>query len=183
MPLAISNRYATALADVVGKPDSSVTPEAALEQLHAVQSLLGESSELLNALTSPAVKPAEKRRIVRILGERLGLADAVRNFLFVVIDHRRLRLLGDMIGAFQSWFDNRQGVARIEVVSAQPLDEALRNSLLQRFGDVTRKTVKGGFEVDPALLGGVVVRHGSTVFDGSIRSQLRALNRAISGEA
>jgi F-type H+-transporting ATPase subunit delta len=183
MPLAIASRYATALADVVGREGSPVSPLQSLEQLLSFQNLVKQSHELQNALSSPAIKPAQKRRIVAAIGERLGLAQPVRNFLYIVIDHRRLRMLGEMIEAFQSWLDSKIGIARIEVQSAQPLDAALRESLVQKFGRLTKKQVRAEFGVDPSLIGGATVRHGSTVFDGSIRSQLRALDRAIAGEA
>ncbi len=183
MPLAIASRYATALADVVGREGSPVSPQQALEQLLSFQSLVKQSQELQGALSSPAVRPAQKRRLVATLGERLGMAQPVRNFLYIVIDHRRLRMLGEMIEAFQSWLDSKAGIARIEVVSATALDQAQRDSVLQRFGRLTGRQVRAEFEVDSSLLGGATVRHGSTVFDGSIRSQLRALDRAIAGEA
>jgi F-type H+-transporting ATPase subunit delta len=183
MPLAIASRYATALADVVGRAGSKVSPAAALEQLRSFQALFAQSPELQNALTSPAVRPAQKRRLVQALGERLGLATPVRNFLYIVMDHRRLRQLDEMMEVFGAWLDGKAGIARIEVVSAQPLDERLRETMRQRFGRVTGKQVLAGFAVDPALIGGATVRHGSQVFDGSIRSQLRALDRAISGDA
>ncbi len=183
MPLAIASRYATALADVVGREGSPVSPQQALEQLQSFEKLIAQSHELQNALTSPAVRPAQKRQIVASIGDRLGVAQPVRNFLYIVIDHRRLRMLGEMIGAFQSWLDGKIGIARIEVVSAQPLDLALKESVVEKFGRLTRKQVQAEFGVDPSLIGGATVRHGSTVFDGSIRSQLRALDRFIAGEA
>jgi F-type H+-transporting ATPase subunit delta len=183
MPLAIASRYATALADVVGRAGSPVSPQQALEQLLAFQSVVKQSHELQNALSSPAVRPVQKRQIVAAIGERLGMAQPVRNFVYIVIDHRRLRLLGEMIEAFQGWLDTKNGIARIEVVSATPLDQGQRDSVLQRFVKLTGRQVRAEFDVDRNLLGGATVRHGSTVFDGSIRSQLRALDRAIAGEA
>jgi F-type H+-transporting ATPase subunit delta len=183
MPLAIASRYAAALADVIGREGSPVSPQQALQQLRAFQSLVRQSHDLQNALSSPAVRPVQKRQVVASIGERLGLAQSVRNFLYIVIDHRRLRMLGEMIEAFRSWLDSEVGIARIEVASARPLDPALRESLVQKFGRLTEKQIQAEFGVDPSLIGGATVRHGSTVFDGSIRSQLRALDRAIAGEA
>lgn len=183
MSLAIANRYASALADVLSEPGSPVSPEGALEQLESFRRLLDSSAELLNALTSPAVEPAKKRTLVQRLGEGIGLSTPVRNFLFVVIDHRRLRVLDEIIAAFRSWLDEKLGIARIEVTSARPIDESLQAAVLEKFARVTGRRIEAGFEVDEDLLGGAVVRHGSTVYDGSIRAQLRSLDRSIAGEA
>ena len=183
MALAIANRYAVALAEVVTKPASVVSPEAALEQLAAMRSLLEESQPLRNVLNSPAVSPAEKRALIAGLCARMEVAAPVRNFLYVVIDHRRMRFIGEMIDAFRAWLDQKAGVARIEIASAQSIDEPQRGAIVQKFHRVTGRQVQAEFQVVPELLGGATVRYGSTVFDGSIRAQLEALDRAISGEA
>ena len=183
MALAIANRYAVALAEVVTKPASVVSPEAALEQLAAIRSLLEESQPLRNVLNSPAVSPAKKRALIASLCARMEVAAPVRNFLYVLIDHRRMRFIGEMIDAFRAWLDQKAGVARIEIASAQSIDEPRREAIVQKFHRVTGRQVHAEFRVVPELLGGATVRYGSTVFDGSIRAQLEALDRAISGEA
>ncbi len=183
MALAIANRYAVALAEVVTKPTSAVSPEAALEQLAAIRRLLEESQPLRNVLNSPAVSPAEKRALIASLCARMEVSNPVRNFLFVVIDHRRMRFIGEMIDAFRAWLDEKAGVARIEIASAQSIDEPRRDAIVEKFHRVTGRQVHAEFQVVPELLGGATVRYGSTVFDGSIRAQLAALDRAITGEA
>jgi F-type H+-transporting ATPase subunit delta len=182
MALAIANRYARALADVLGRPDSPVPPERALEQIESFRELLIESAELKNALLSPAVDTAKKRALVRILGERIGLSEPVRNFFYIVINHKRVGLLDDIIASFRSWLDDRGGIARLDVTSAQALDDGLQRSLVDRFSGVTGRTVRAKFHEDPELLGGAVVRHGSTVYDGSLRAQLNALDHALAGD-
>ena len=183
MALAIANRYAVALAEVVTKPASAVSPEAALEQLVAIRRLLEESQPLRNVLHSPAVGPAEKRALIASLCARMEVSNPVRNFLFVVIDHRRTQFIGEMIDAFRAWLDEKAGVARIEVASAQSIDEPRRDAIVEKFHRVTGRQVRAAFRVVPELVGGATVRYGSTVFDGSIRAQLEALDRAITGEA
>ena len=183
MALAVANRYAQALADVVSKPGAGVEPEAAIGQLVRFQELLEVSRPLRRVLASPAVTPANKRALVATLCERLEIAVVVRNFLYVVIDHRRMRFIGEMIDAFRAWLDQKAGVARIEIASAQSIDEPRREAIVQKFHRVTGRQVHAEFRVVPELLGGATVRYGSTVFDGSIRAQLEALDRAISGEA
>ena len=112
----------------------------------------------------------------------MGLSIPVRNFLYVVIDHRRVRLLATMVDSLRSWLDATLGIARLSVVSAAPMNESLRGSVIQKFNLVTGKRVQARFEVDPSLLGGTVVRHGSMLYDGSLRAQLKALDRTLAAE-
>jgi F-type H+-transporting ATPase subunit delta len=179
MPLAIANRYAQALGEVVSQAGSPVGPEAVLQQLGAFQQLLAESAELNTVLISPAVAPAKKRALVASLGERLGLPVPVRNFLFVVIDHRRMELLPEIIKALRDWLDQKLGIARLDVRAARALDQAQQSSVEQAFERLTGKQVRAIFGVDPDLLGGAMVRHGSVVYDGSLRAQLQALKQAL----
>lgn len=181
MALAIATRYVRALADVLGRPDSPLTPETALGQLEAFRSLIDGSNELRNVLISPAVDSAKKRVIVRELGRRIGIDEPVRNFLYIVMNHKRVELLASMISVFRTWLDNQLGIARIEVTSAESMDATLRQSLQNSFGLVTGRRVRARFHEDPELLGGAVVRHGSTVYDGSLRTQLKALDRVLTG--
>lgn len=181
MALAIANRYVRALAEVLGRPGSSLQPETALEQLEAFRSLIDGSDELGNVLVSPAVDSSRKREIVRELGRRMGSAEPVLNFLYIVIDHKRVALLDTMISVFRAWLDDEMGIARIEVTSAESMDTTLQQSLLNRFGRVTGRRVRARFHEDPELIGGAVVRHGSTVYDGSLRRQLNALDLVLAG--
>ena len=183
MALALANRYAQALADVVSKPGAAVEPEVAIGQLVQFQELLDESRPLRGVLVSPAVTPANKRALVATLCERLEIAGVIRNFLYVVIDHRRMRFLGEMINAFREWLDDRAGVARLLVTTAKPIGEQQQNAFIDKFSRVTGSSVVAEFNVSADLVGGATVRHASTLFDGSLRAQLQALDRAIAGES
>ena len=183
MALAVANRYAQALADVVSKPGTGAEPKLAIGQLVRFQELLEVSRPLRRVLASPAVTPANKRALVATLCERLEIAVVVRNFLYVVIDHRRMPFLGEMIGAFQEWLDDQAGVARLLVTTAQPIGEQQQSAFIEKFSKVTGSTVVAEFGVSSDLVGGATVRHASTLFDGSLRAQLKALDRAIAGES
>ena len=182
MALAIANRYASALAEVVSQPGCAIGAEAALGQLDHFHGLLAESKELRRILDSPAVSPSDKRRLTARLAERLELSVTVRNFLYVVIDHRRMPVLDQMIDAFRQWIDERAGVARIMVASARPMARQQRDALISKFSRVIGRTVSAEFTVKPELVGGATVRFGSTVFDGSLRAQFNHLDRVLSGE-
>ena len=183
MALAVANRYAQALGDVVSKPGTGVEPEAAIGQLVRFQELLEVSRPLRGVLVSPAVTPANRRALVATLCERLEIGRVVRNFLCVVVDHRRMPVLGEMIEAFRKWLDDQAGVARLLVTTARPIGEQQQSAFIEKFSKVTGSSVVAEFSVSSDLIGGAAVRHASTVFDGSVRAQLKALDRAIAGES
>ena len=183
MASAIANRYAAALADVLARPNAAQTPESALDQLRAFDGLLAESEELRNLFASPAVATAQKRKLAQTLGQRLGIADPVRNLLFILIDHRRMGVFSDIVEAYTAALDTSRGVARIRVASALPMPEDQRNQVIEKFRQITGRAVEADFHADESLLGGSVVRVGGKVYDGSLRSQLAVLDRAMAGEA
>ncbi len=172
---AVGTRYAKALIEVVMAPGSKIDPKLALAELRAIQELIGGSTVLHNALLSPAISPARKRAVVGRLIEPLGVSRAVRNFAFVVIDHRRIHSLASMVEAFDILIDERLGFVPGEVASASPLTDSQRASLDVELSRLTGKRTKLNFTIDPALIGGVVARVGSLVYDGSVRGQLERL--------
>jgi F-type H+-transporting ATPase subunit delta len=182
MASAIANRYAAALADVLAKPGASQSPESALEQLRAFDGLIRESEELRGVLASPAVAVAQKRNLADALGRRLGIGPAVRNLLFILIDHRRMGAFSEVVEAYSAVLDERRGVARIRVASALPMPADQRNQVIERFRHITGRAVEADFEADESLLGGSIVRVGGKVYDGSLRAQLATLDRAMAGE-
>jgi F-type H+-transporting ATPase subunit delta len=183
MPLALANRYANALADVVTKPSSPVKPADAVAQLHSFGALLGSSVELQNALTTPAVPASRKRAVVGRLAESMGLAQIIRNFLFVLIDHRRIAAVPEIVQSFELIVDERLGFARAEVISARELTEVQRAAVSSELEKLSGKRLRSRFTVDEALIGGLVARIGSTVYDGSVRGQLQMLQHKLAAEA
>ena len=132
---------------------------------------------------SPRPFPAKKHVIVAALTRRLGFPTPLLNFLYVVIDHRRLGMLNELIDALRSWLDDHVGIARIEVVSALALPEEQRQRLIAAFNAMTRRKVLAQFHEDASILGGVLVKYGSRLYDGSLKAQLRSLDRAIAQHA
>lgn len=175
-------RYARALADVAFAPNAQVKAGEAAQQLRSVQELLESSEELRNALLTPAVASARKRAVIEQFAGLLGLSRIVRNFLFVLINHRRVGELRGIIEAFEQIVDERLGFARAEVSSAQPLGEEQRAELERELSQVSGKQVRVSVKVDPALIGGVAARIGSTVYDGSVRSELEQMRRRLTRE-
>jgi F-type H+-transporting ATPase subunit delta len=180
MPLALAKRYAQALADVLLEPSSGVDPRGAVEQLRSVEDLITGSDELRTVLLNPAVTPSRKRAIVAKLTVPLELTPLVRNFLFVLIDRRRISMLGEIRAAFEGVLDERLGIVRADVTSARELRDFQRGEMTERLVALTGKQVRCDFSVDESLLGGAVVRIGSTIYDGSLRGQLESLKQRLS---
>ncbi len=183
MPSAVANRYARALVDIVMAPGSSLKPEDAVAQLHTVEELIGASSELRTALLTPAISNSRKRAVVGAILEKLSVAPFIRNFLYVIINHRRISWLGEIREAFELLLDERLGFVRAEVSSATPLDARRGANLEAELSRLTGKRMRLRFSVDSGLLGGVVARIGSTVFDGSVRGQLQQLRRQLTEQS
>ncbi len=180
---AVAQRYANALADVATKAGSPLRPQDAAAQLQAFQSALDESAELREILSTPAAPASRKKAVVQRIATALQLSAVVRNFLFVLVDHRRTGMLPEIIHAFELTVDERLGFARAEVAAARELNEKQRNALGGELERLTGKRIRMRFTVDGSLIGGVVARIGSTVYDGSVRGQLGSLERRLSAES
>jgi F-type H+-transporting ATPase subunit delta len=107
----------------------------------------------------------------------------LRNFLSVLLDHHRMTSLSQVRAAFEAIVDKHSGVVRAEVISAEPLNEAQAQQLQTALNRLSGKIVKMRTSVDSGLIGGVVARIGSTVYDGSVRGQLEGMRRKLSSEA
>lgn len=183
MPLsAVATRYANALADVVTASGSAADPQTALAELRAFEAVLKESAELHTALITPAVAGSRKKAVIGRIADVLKLSRITRNFLFVLVDHRRIAALADIIQSFEVVIDERLGFARAEVISAREMTEQQRGALNARLEGLTGKRVRPHYSVDDALIGGVIARIGSTIYDGSVRGQLESLERRMSAE-
>lgn len=181
MALAIAQRYSTALAEAITGPSASGDPKQALDQLRSLQATLDESSDLRSVFASPAIAISSKHGLATKIGERLGFTPAILNFVYVLLDHNRIPILGEIIETFSAWLDDREGLARIEVTSAAELDDSKRSEIINRFSTLLGKRIEAQYSTDDQLLGGVVVRVGGTLYDGSMVSQLRDLSRSMAG--
>ncbi len=144
MPEAVSYRYARALADAVLDPRSGMTAEKAKSELRAFDDLVSSSAELQNALLSPAVAPARKRAVIARFASELPLQKIVRNFLYVLVDRRRIGLLHDIQAAFEAEIDERSGIVRAQVTSAAALAEPERAQVQATLSHLTGKQVRIG---------------------------------------
>jgi F-type H+-transporting ATPase subunit delta len=179
---AVAARYANALADVVTGSASALTPQQAVAELRSFESLLRDSPELLNALVTPAVAGSRKKAVVERLADILKLSRVTRNLLFVLVDRRRISSLSDIIHSFEEVVDARLGYAQANVSSSIALGEVEQRAVTAQLERLTGKRLRMRFSVDPSLIGGAVARIGSTVYDGSVRGQLAAIENRLSAE-
>lgn len=175
MSTVVASRYAGALVDILLSPQAKIAPDAALTQLRTVRAMQSESNELRKVLASPAVGAAKKRAVIAQFAALVPLSPIIRNFLYVLIDHRRIAMLPEVISAVESQMDERTGVARAYITSARPLDESQQAAVQAALAKVTGKQVLGQYAVDESLIGGVVAKIGSRIYDGSVRGQLDSL--------
>jgi F-type H+-transporting ATPase subunit delta len=179
MVSVIASRYASALVEVVTAPGSKLEGAAASKQLRDVEAAVNLSSQLRGILQNPAISRSRKRAVIGRIAEAVEIAPQIKNFLFVAADRGRIGQLSEIREAFETLLDQRLGFARAEVTSAQALDSSQRERLEVQLTRISGKSVRPLYSVDPALVGGVVARIGSTVYDGSVRGQLETLRRKL----
>jgi F-type H+-transporting ATPase subunit delta len=174
---AVASRYAHALLDVVLA--SAVKPADVVAQIASIEALVAGSDDLRHVLETPAVPGSRKRAVLGKLAEPLGLSPLVRNFLFVITDHRRLPYLSQIREGFEQFVDEQMGFVRASVTSPQKLDERQSRALEAELEKLTGKRVRAEYNTDPSLVGGATARIGSTVYDGSVRGQLQTMRRKL----
>jgi F-type H+-transporting ATPase subunit delta len=175
---SVASTYSRAFADVV--LSAHLDADASIAELRSIASLLSESSELRRVWENPAIPAEQKRRVLDVIVERDGISKQVRNLVAVLIDHRRVHFLEPIIGQLEKELDARLGFAEAEITSARQLDDAEKREFEAQVGKLTGKKVRARFGQDASLLGGAVVRLGSTIYDGSVKGQLERLKEAIS---
>lgn len=172
MSSASAVRYARALFDVALKESD---PSRIEQELSSIAALITGHTELQNALQSPGVPPHAKKAVVQALVDRGQFSAPVGKLLLMLAERDRLTLFGDILEAFRARLREQQRVLEAEVTTAIPLDPAQQAALQQRLGAATARQVTLTARVDPALIGGVVAKIGTTVYDGSLATQLAKL--------
>jgi F-type H+-transporting ATPase subunit delta len=174
----IDLRYARALSEVIA--DQKLDLVAAQGQLNDFADTLEASVDLREVLQNPSIPEQQKLRLLDAIAERAGMSQPVRNFLALVVRHQRLHELRDMIAAYAALADEETGVAEAEITTARPLNADSRRLLEQQVSKLAGdQRVQATYREDASLLGGVVVRLGSTVYDGSVRAHLQQLKRRM----
>ena len=179
MTAAAVQRYASALADIAVE-QSAVEPVQ--RQLAAFSELSRQSPELRNFLANPAIAREAKQGAIEKIVSRMGASKVLRNFVFVLVDHDRTLLLPEIVKAFHDIILERQGIAEAQVTTPVELSAGQKKELGTVLERLTGKKIEAQYEIDPALMGGAVVRIGSTIYDGSVRAQLERLRARLSAQ-
>ncbi len=174
---SVASRYARAFADVV--QERKLDLAAVRTQLNDFCQLLQDSPELRHVLDNPAVPAEQKRHLLDALAGRMGLLRETRNFIAVLIDRRRINARPEIVRQVHAEMNQRLGLAEAEITSARPLPEEEKKQLEAQLIALTGKRIQAQYRQDPSLLGGAVVRVGSTIYDGSVKGQLQKIKEAL----
>ena len=177
---AVSSRYARALSDAVFDSRTDVT--VAEHDLKAVVSLVDENDTLRRVWENPSIPAAQKRKVLDGLAQQTGIVKIVRNFVAVLIDHKRIRQLPQIALQFEQELNARLGFTDAEVTSVHHLEDGEREAIEKQIERVSGKKVRARYQTNRDLLGGAVIRVGSTVYDGSIRGQLAKIKDQLSAK-
>jgi len=174
-----ASRYARALSEVV---DAAKLPTTEVQsQLQDFAEMLASSAPLRSLLSDPSFPTDQKVKVLDAICAKTCYAVPVRNFIAVLIAHDRVNAFGEISAAYTALADAEHGIHLAEITIARPLDEASRNALESKVRSMTGGTVSTTYKEDASLLGGAIIRIGSTVYDGSIRGRLQRLQQQLAG--
>jgi F-type H+-transporting ATPase subunit delta len=177
MAAAFAARYARAFADVVA---SAHLDAATLDrQLNDFLGTWDGSRELRELFVNPAVQATQKVAILDKLNAKMGLQKELRNLIAVLINNDRIGEVHEVASAWRAEMQERLGIRQAEIVTARELGNQEREELVAGVGKLAGSRIEPTFKQDPSIIGGTVVRIGSTVYDGSVRGRLERLKEAL----
>ena len=175
---SVASTYARAFADVVFS--AHLDASRAIGGLRRIAALSAESADLRRVWDNPAVPADQKRKLLDAIVKEEGIERQVRNLVAVLMDHHRLHFLERIVEQLEKELDARMGFAEAQVSSARELGDGEKRALEAQIEKNTGKKVRATYGLDASLLGGAVVRVGSTIYDGSVKGQLEKIKAAIS---
>jgi F-type H+-transporting ATPase subunit delta len=156
--------------------------EPTARQLNDFGTSYEQSTELRTFLASPAITIDAKHAVIEKIIAQLGASRILRNFLFIIADSHRTQLIPEIIASFQQVLRQRQGIAEAEISSAVELSAAQKTEFANTLARLTGKKIETKYSLDPALIGGAVVRIGDTIYDGSLRNRLNEMRARLTAE-
>ena len=174
---AVTSRYARAFVDAVF--ELKLDSPKVVQDLHAVLNVSNENPELQQIWENPSIPAEQKRNLLDAITARLGVVKYVRNFLAILIDHHRMVMLPEIVTQFEHELNERLGFAEAEITSSRELVDQQRRELELQISQMTGKRVLAKYAIDASLLGGAMVRVGSTIYDGSVRGQLQKMKEEL----
>ncbi len=174
----VARRYASALADVV---TAQAEESDVREELRAWEKMISANAALLEAFSNPTVVYEQKGKVLNELITRTKVRPTTANFLRILLKNQRIAELPQVNEKLAQILDERSGVISAQVTSARPVPDATKGALEKKLREITSKRIRLSFRTDESLLGGIVTRIGSTIYDGSVRNQLRRLGEELAG--
>jgi F-type H+-transporting ATPase subunit delta len=174
----MARRYASALGDVVLERGEAAEVQAELVQW---EEMIQSTPNLLEVLRNPTIGLDQKRTVLNKLIERAKPRQTTVNFLKVLLQNHRLTDLGEINRKYAETLDERAGMVAATVTTARAVPDSSQHELHAKLTGLTGKKVRVDFATDPDLLGGIVTRIGSTVYDGSVRNQLQMIKEKMTG--
>jgi len=174
---SVINTYARAFADVVF--DRNLDAGKTLQEAQALAELVAGSQELREVWATPSIPAEQKRGVLDAIVVRERISRPVRNFMAVLIDHRRVQFMGPIVKQFEQELNQRLGFIEAEITSARELSEAERHALEAQVEGLTGKKVRARYSRDESILGGAMVKVGSTIYDGSVKGQLQRIREQL----
>ena len=175
---SVVNTYARAFADVVFS--RGLDPAQTQRELQSLADLIAGNKDLRQIWEAPSIPAEQKRKLLDAIVAREKISHEVRNLVAVLIDHRRVRFLPSVAKQVQLELDSRLGFAEAEISSARELSQTERRNLESRVEKLTGRKVRASYSRDESLMGGAVVKLGSTIYDGSVKGQLERIREALS---
>jgi F-type H+-transporting ATPase subunit delta len=165
---SLARRYARAAMQLAN-------PDHVAAQLRVLARAMTDSAELVSSLTNPAIRRADRRRIIDALLQRVSASSDTKNLVYLLLDGERLASLAAISRELDAMIEAKSGRVAAEITSAKKLDPQQLSQITAALEKLSGKTITVTHKEDPALLGGVVAKVGDTVYDGSLRAQLRSL--------
>lgn len=175
---SVTSTYARAFADVVF--DQRLDPAKTLQEAQSLAQLVASSRELREVWEAPSIPAEQKRALLDAIVARADLSRSLRNFVAVLIDHRRIKFLDPITREFERELNRRMGFVEAQIVSARELGLPERSALEAQVAKLTGQKVRARYSQDGSILGGAIVKIGSTIYDGSVKGQLERIREAIS---
>lgn len=174
----VARRYAEALADALSDRNEGEQAKVR-DQLAAFADLVENNPDVRNVMLNPSVASGDRKAVLQDLLEHLKADDIARRFLQLLGDRGRMSEVRDVVGAFERLQDERAGVVRAQVASAEPLDKGTLGQIQEALERRLQHKVEITTEIRPELIAGVRTRVGSMVFDGSLKAQLKRLREQL----
>jgi F-type H+-transporting ATPase subunit delta len=174
---SLSRRYAKAVLEI-GAAQGGI--EKIGSDLRSLAKAMKESTELQSTLVSPAIRRGDRKKVIDGLLQSIGVVSTTRNLIYLLLDGERLAWLPAISRELDAMIEAKAGKITAEITSAKPLEPAQLGQITAALEKLSGKRVTVSKREDPELLGGVIAKVGDTVYDGSLRTQLRTIRDELS---